>query len=183
MKSNLIRKADAGDANRVAQIHICGWRDAYGNILDPEFLENFAEGERRNHWQSELTVARKDQTIFVMDNQGELTGFICVKLKEDAVWGTYIDSLHVSATARGQGTGKALLQKAAQWIMEKDADSPIYLWVFEDNSRAIAFYQRLGGDIVEQATSEMPFSRGAPALRIAWKSPDRLLEALYESAS
>ncbi|MBP2156478.1 ribosomal protein S18 acetylase RimI-like enzyme [Erwinia rhapontici] len=74
-----------------------------------------------------------------MNNQGELTGFICVKLKEDTVWEAYIDSLHVSPTAQGRGTGKVLLQKAAQWILAKDAngipDSDRQTSASDDDSR------------------------------------------------
>ncbi|MGC8341880.1 GNAT family N-acetyltransferase, partial [Pantoea ananatis] len=70
---------------------------------------------------------------------------------------------------------KQLLCRAAEWVKSRDDESPLYLWVFEDNTQATAFYQRLGGTIVERTLSDMPSSDHAPVFRISWKNAGQLL--------
>lgn len=170
-----IRQASRKDADDIAHLHTAGWRDTYGNVMSSDFLANHAQNERLSHWQSVLNQNKDSEAVFVAENGGAVAGFICVKLRNDPQWGTYIDSLHVSSSLRGLGAGKKLLQHAAEWINDIDNESPVYLWVFEDNERAIAFYQRLGGVIVERTTSEMPSSDKAPVFRISWRNAAQLM--------
>jgi hypothetical protein len=51
-----------------------------------------------------------------------------------------------------------------------------YLWVFDANTRAIDFYRRLGGEIVEQGLDEVD-GQPVPHSRIAWNDTARLAEA------
>ena len=51
-----------------------------------------------------------------------------------------------------------------------------YLWVFDDNVRAIDFYRRLGGEIVEGGFDEIDGAQFAHS-RIAWRDTARLAEA------
>jgi len=170
-----LRKAQYSDARAIAHLHAAGWQDTYKNVMSSDFLENHAQNERFSHWQTLLNQSNRDMAVFVAEKEGNVEGFICVMLKKDAQWGTYIDSLHVSSALRGQGAGKKLLHHAAEWVRSEDSESPLYLWVFEDNVRAIHFYQNLGGEIVEHTVSDMPSSDNAPVFRISWKNADRLV--------
>lgn len=170
-----LRLAHLSDADTIAHLHTAGWRDTYDNIMSSDFLKNHAPQERQSHWHSVLSHSSDGEAVFVAENDGVVEGFVCVKLWNDAQWGTYIDSLHVSSALRGQGAGKKLLRHAAEWISGMDAESPLYLWVFEDNARATIFYQRLGGVIVEQTVSDMPSSDKAPVFRISWENADQLM--------
>ena len=49
----------------------------------------------------------------------------------------------------------------------KRGESHAYLWVFDGNVRAIDFYRRLGGEIVEHAVAEVDGSK-VPESRIVW---------------
>ena len=51
-----------------------------------------------------------------------------------------------------------------------------YLWVFDGNTRAIDFYRRLGGEIVEGGFDEIDGLQ-IPHSRIAWRDTTRLVEA------
>jgi hypothetical protein len=51
-----------------------------------------------------------------------------------------------------------------------------YLWVFDANKRAIDFYRRLGGEIVEGGLDEID-GQPVPHSRIAWSDTARLAEA------
>lgn len=175
MNACAIRKAVHTDARGVAELQIAGWRDSYSKILSSEYLTEKIRTDRISHWQSVLTNIDEREVTFVMESRGNLAGFICVKLAKDPFWGAYVDSLHVSEISRGKGAGKALLQQAALWIQKRAPDSSVYLWVFEENRRAVAFYQNLGGKIVERTTSDMPNSNGAPVLRISWMKAEQLV--------
>jgi hypothetical protein len=50
-----------------------------------------------------------------------------------------------------------------------------YLWVFDANVRAIDFYRRLGGEIVEGGFDEIDGAQVAHR-RIAWRDTARLAE-------
>lgn len=169
-----LREAQYSDANAIAHLHTSGWRDTYKKVMSSDFLENHAQNERFSHWQSVLTQCNRDVAVFVAENEGNVEGFICVILKKDAQWGSYIDSLHVSSALRGQGTGKKLLHHAAEWVCSEDSNSPLYLCVFEDNVRATQLYQKLGGVITEHTVSDMPSSDNAPVFRISWKNAAQL---------
>lgn len=170
-----IRRAERKDADAIADLHTAGWRDTYGSVMSPDFLKNQAPEERRSYWGSALRQKKDSETVYVVDNGNGVAGFICVKLRNDPRWGAYIDSLHIGSTLRGRGAGNALLRHAAQWINDNDADSPVYLWVFEDNHRATAFYQKLGGRVVERSESDLPASEKAPVLRISWKNAGEIM--------
>lgn len=170
-----LRQAQRIDADAIAHLHAAGWRDTYGKVMSSDFLENYVQEDRLSHWHSVLSQYNDGEGIFVAEKEGKVEGFIYIKLQNDDQLGNYIDSLHVSSVLRGQGEGKKLLTHAAEWIRGVDTESPLYLWVFEDNTRAINFYQRLGGVIVERAVSDMPSSENAPVLRISWDNADQLL--------
>lgn len=171
-----IRRADSQDAAAIARLHTAGWRDTYSNVLSSDFLKNAAQEEHRIHWQAVFSKSENNKVVFVAEETGgEIVGFICIKLRDDPRWGAYIDSLHISSTLRGKGVGKALLRHGAEWIHSIDAQSPLYLWVFKDNHRATAFYQKLGGEIVEQTQSDIPSANKAPVFRISWENARLLM--------
>ncbi|QUY51047.1 GNAT family N-acetyltransferase [Serratia plymuthica] len=143
--------------------------------MSSDFLENYAQKELLSYWNSVLSKYSDDVAVFVAEKEGKVEGFICVKLQNDAQWGAYIDSLHISSALRGQGAGKKLLRHAAEWINGMDAVSAIYLWVFEDNVRATIFYQNVGGVIVERTVSDLPSADKAPIFRVSWKNASQLI--------
>lgn len=55
----------------------------------------------------------------------------------------FICALWVTPTQRGTDLAQRLVAKAASWLFEQSAGS-IFAWVVEDNSRAIAFYEKFG---------------------------------------
>lgn len=170
-----IRQAIAEDAEQIAAIHTAGWRETYHNVMTPEYLEQEALAERLTHWRVALSTPTEDQAVFVVESENTVAGFICVKLHYDPLHGHYIDSLHISAALRGQGTGKMLLRVAAEWLSHREPQLPVWLWVFEENTRATALYHRLGGSTVETSVSDLPGSDKAPVLRIRWPNAEALL--------
>jgi ribosomal protein S18 acetylase RimI-like enzyme len=164
----MIRKATADDATAIAALHVASWREAYRDILHPEFLAGPIEAERHSAWRERMAAPRPGQQVLVAEECGAMVGFVCAFADDDPVWGTFVDNLHVAAAARGRGLGAALLRAAAGAADRADGPSGIYLWVYEANTPARRFYERLGGSAVETLIEELPGGGSAVAVRMHW---------------
>jgi ribosomal protein S18 acetylase RimI-like enzyme len=107
-------------------------------------------------------------TVLIADGRG----FIAVWAEGDPGFGAYIDNLHVHPERRSAGLGRHLLGAAMRQVAGR-GEARAYLWVFDGNTRAIEFYQRLGGEIVERGFEEIDGST-IPQSRIVWRNTWRL---------
>jgi ribosomal protein S18 acetylase RimI-like enzyme len=131
-----VRPAVPDDAERIVDIRNTGWREAYAHLLSPEFLERMTSSPDR------IRVSIESGTpVVVAELDGDVVGFACASTpfddepdppRELQLWFIY-----QYARAHGSGTGQRLLDAAV-------GDRPAFLWVAEENPRAIAFYRRNG---------------------------------------
>jgi ribosomal protein S18 acetylase RimI-like enzyme len=110
-------------------------------------------------------------TVLIADGQG----FIAVWADGDPGFGAYIDNLHVHPERRSAGLGRHLLGAAMRQVAGR-GEARAYLWVFDGNTRAIEFYRRLGGEIVERGFEEID-GLTIPQSRIVWRDTLHLAEA------
>lgn len=92
--------------------------------------------------------------VTVADRGGIATGFL-------ARDGAQVTHLYVDAPLRGQGIGRALLH-AAQTVQD-----PLWLWCFQANSGARAFYER-HGFVATETTDGADNEEGVPDVRLDW---------------
>jgi ribosomal protein S18 acetylase RimI-like enzyme len=166
-----IRPASVVDADAIAALHAASWRSAYRGMLKDDTLGPALDGERRTHWRAKLAAMTPADTVMIADG----LGFVAVWAKGDAGFGAYIDNLHIHPDRRSAGLGRRLLGVAMRRTAER-REMRAYLWVFHANTRAIDFYRRLGGEIVEHGFDEID-GRRVPQCRIAWRDTARLVEA------
>ena len=166
-----IRPATVADADALAALHAASWRSAYRGIFKDETLGPSLDGERQEYWRTRLGAMTPADTVLIADGQG----FIAVWATGDPGFGAYIDNLHVRPDRRSGGLGRRLLRAAMQRIAVR-GERRAYLWVFDDNVRAIDFYCRLGGEMVEGGFDEIDGAQVAHS-RIAWRDTARLAEA------
>jgi ribosomal protein S18 acetylase RimI-like enzyme len=165
----VIRPAVATDAATVAAIHVASWRDAYAQILTPDYLSGPIETDRTAIWSKRLREPPPGQLVdLAFDQAGDAQGFVCGYLDSDSVWGSLIDNLHVLPQTRSRGVGERLLRTAARQLLANGPGHGLHLWVFEANEAAVRFYKRLGGEVVERDASHMPAAGGKPVLRVHW---------------
>jgi ribosomal protein S18 acetylase RimI-like enzyme len=165
----VIRPATEADAATIAEIHVASWRDAYANILEPEFLSGGIESDRLAVWSKRFRNGSPTQLVNVaFDPTGHALAFVCGYCDFDPVWGSLVDNLHVRPQARGRGLGEQLLRAVAGEFLAKASSSGLHLWVFEANVDGLRFYERLGGRVVERDTSKMPAAGGKAVLRVHW---------------
>ena len=164
-----VRAATVADADGIAALHAASWRSAYRGIFRDSTLGPALDGERRAHWSGKLAAMGSDDTVLVADG----VGFIAVWAKGDPGFGAYVDNLHVHPERRSAGLGRRLLGAAMQRVAAR-GERRAYLWVFDANARAIDFYRRLGGEIVERRLDEIDGAQ-VPHSRVAWRDTARLV--------
>ncbi|MGJ3254294.1 MAG: N-acetyltransferase family protein [Elainellaceae cyanobacterium] len=89
---------------------------------------------------------------FIAEHQHHPLGFALffpIYSTAAAQTGFYLEDLFVTPEARGQGVGKALLSRLAQYSLEQ-SDGVLEWSVLDWNAPAIAFYQRIGASISDQ---------------------------------
>ncbi len=146
MKIRYINKTD--DLYSISRIYEESWKYAYKDILPREFLESISKG----HWNTFL----RNEAIetLLLESENEIIGTLSFsesRFKE--YWGSgEIISLYLLPEYMGKGYGKNLLLTALKFLKEKGF-SDIFLYVLEENKRAIKFYEQMGfqvaGDYLE----------------------------------
>ena len=100
--------------------------------------------------------------IVLVAEKDEIFGFAAVWCRPEP----YIDNLHVRPSQRSKRIGSALMQAVAEILLHRGHKSA-YLYVFESNSKAIRFYERMGGIKKETFYNDI-FGYRVLSRRIVW---------------
>ena len=172
----LIRDANENDVIGIANLHAESWRVTYRGILSNDFLENHAHHDRLAMWQNRFAgTACKPMFVIVADTNSKLAAFACVFPEQDAVFGSFLDNLHVAPHLTGQGIGRRLLSEVARRLLTSGSRVGLYLWVLEQNQRARQFYERAGAVVVGSEAKTAADGQSVTALRCYWSDPKSLL--------
>lgn len=178
-----LRTASAADVHDIAVFQTETWREAYRDVVDPAYLAAVGVPERVASWG--LRVASPARHVVVArvreaapdtsgddaddtpgddargpsadDARGEVAGVVSWAhgdLRHDPFDLDLVEltTLYVGAAHRGGGLADALLREAL-------GDGAAYLWAFERNARALAFYARHG--FVADGTRKLDVPTGA----------------------
>jgi len=140
------------DVDQVAAVHVKGWQEAYGNVVDADYLANLSVDERIKEWSKWV----RDETVFhhVATDNGKVIGFLSVgPLRTPPpgmspirpLYATEIYAVYILPDYYRQGIGKRLFVQAAESIRAMKQKSTC-LWVMDKNERANRFYKALGGE-------------------------------------
>ncbi|GAB3436988.1 GNAT family N-acetyltransferase [Flindersiella endophytica] len=181
-ESLVLRLADPSDAPAVAALHADSWRRHYRGAYADAFLDGDVVSDRLAVWADRLGAGGdpNGQHTLLAEANGELVGFAHTIFGKDPTWGALLDNLHVSHRYQRRGLGAQLLRRSGAAVADSVPGSGLYLWVLEQNTRAQAFYQALGGTSVERGEVPPPGGvpgrlNGAPAcLRYVWPEPESL---------
>ncbi len=169
------RTAHLTDAASIALLHTQSWQRHYRGIWKDAFLDGPVIENRLTVWQKRLQTPAENQYVIVAEMEGQMVGFVCVFAEEDVIFGALLDNLHVSSELKGHGIGKELMRRAATWVYERNATSPLYLWVLVKNEAARQFYDRLGGVNQEMIAVANPDGSFSDCYRYVWKDVKRLM--------
>ena len=165
----IIRSARVEDALSIAALHAASWRAFYRGALSDEYLDGDILTDRQELWASRLATPAANQLVFLAVSGDEVRGFACVFLDADRKWGALLDNLHVAREHQRQGTGAMLLHTVRDHVRAHRGTELMHLWVLQSNERARAFYESMGGKVVETDRWNPPGGgASAPRFRMAW---------------
>lgn len=167
-----IRRAQRSDLPALAALQARSWQDTYSDVLPAASLAHQITIDLEHHWQ-QLEIQPEDVVLVAEDNG--LVGFIAIWCRPVP----YIDNLHVKPSQRSRGVGSALMQSAAQRLMQQGHQTA-YLWVVESNVRAIQFYERLGGVCTDQALKDL-FGYKVSSVKVEWSDISVMCTAFGKS--
>ena len=131
----MIRRATRADAAAIAAVQARAWRHAYADIVAPEDMP--VPEERAQRFAAHIDGG---SDVFVWDQAGRVAGFA-------AIDGDELRAIYVDPPAQGAGVGTALMSAAVDALRVSGHDEA-FLWVFEANGLARAFYERHGWELV-----------------------------------
>ena len=172
-----IRPAAPEEWAAIADLHLQSWRSAYRGILADDYLDGQIAFERASAWKARIGDGIPSCTgLFVVGEPGQLLGFVCVSLYPDRTpqWGPRVENLHCHPHHKGQGTGRALLMHAGQWVEQQLPGSALHLYVYDRNVAARGFYRRMGATEVEGILVHTPDGRDLPEQICWWPSAGQL---------
>jgi GNAT superfamily N-acetyltransferase len=179
------RAASPDDAAAIAALHCDSWQRHYRGAYTDRFLDDQAPDFLLDLWTARMSGPDPRARTIVAElaepgDRGAVVGLARTVVRDNGTWGALLDNLHVAYGLKGNGVGTRLMAMSAQAVLDEDPASGLYLWVFEQNAAARAFYEARGGRCVERLPAGAP--GGDPAalsgrpygLRMAWRDPSVL---------
>ena len=127
----MIREMRPSDIEQIMRL----WLE--GNIETHSFIS-------AEYWKSNAPLVREqllEAGVYVYEENGSIQGFAGLQ-------GNYLAGIFIEKSARSTGIGKQLLDHI------KETHFPLFLNVYQENGRAIAFYQREGLIITNEGMDE-----------------------------
>lgn len=139
------RDAEARDAAELAAFAERTFTETFGHLYPPEDLASYVEAKYRAHvMQDELADPESRYRLALRD--GAIVGYCkmgIVDMAVDATDALELHRLYVDSDVKGAGVAKTLMDEALAWARGKGA-RVMFLSVWENNTRAQAFYRRYG---------------------------------------
>ena len=157
MKRDLfIRPARVEDAVAIARVHVQAWQETYVGLVPQSLLDEHTIKRRELLWRELLSRQETlvDGAVFVAELGDDLVGFgSCCGQRDETLFALgfvgEISTLYLLQRAQGRGIGRALFLRMKSWLATLGA-SALSLWVLEGNWGARQFYERLGGQMVDE---------------------------------
>lgn len=162
MADLMLRKANRVDAAELGALHVASWHETYTGILPDEMLAGLSVDARTAMWSKilgspdELGCA----AVFVAEDNGRVIGFgSCGKQREDSLthkgFSGEFSAIYVLHSHQGRGVGRSILAAMANELSAVGHKAAC-LWVLRQNAPARAFYEKLGGIVVDEKIEERP---------------------------
>jgi ribosomal protein S18 acetylase RimI-like enzyme len=138
-----VRPATVADAPAMGQLVVRAWQAAYRGHMPDDYLDGLRAEDRAAGWARYLERARPRGAVLVVEQDGQVTGFVNLGPAEDPPGAGEVYAINVDPAAWGTGAGRALLQAAQDELARLGFDE-LVLWVLPGNARARRFYELAG---------------------------------------
>lgn len=143
-----IRRARSIDAAALAQVQVDSWRETYAGLIPQSYLDGLSYTGHERRWRNQLERGGS-AFIGVWDKQivGLASGGAC---RSFAGFGGELHVLYVLRPFQRCGIGRAMFD-AVHHELARSGHPDMLVWVLAENP-ARGFYERLGGELVGEAT-------------------------------
>ncbi len=142
-----IRQADISDTKIICALGVTTFYEAYFEQDDSGDLANYVL-ENFSRAQIEAEINNTDSTFFIGELNGKAVGY--AKLRENSTVdclenenAVELHRIYILERAKGKGVGKKLLNWCFETARAKGFES-LWLGVWEQNSAALKFYEKIG---------------------------------------
>lgn len=117
--------------------------DAISDLHDKAFSAFVDTRETYAMFANALADTQNSELIAATDNDGNIAGFLLLGAEHSMVrGGLNVDVVAVDDKYRGQGLGRALMEKAEEIALQYNFNT-VTLQVHEDNAAAIGLYKKM----------------------------------------
>lgn len=151
-----VRRAEAGDAEAIAAVHVRSWKAAFPGLIPKDYLDALRPEDRLPMWHEVLAATvwpRFGTFVAVGGDRGDVVGFANIGPSRDDDAGPAprgypgevgeVYTIYLDPPVWGTGAGSALLD-AAVAEMRAAGYRRATLWTLGTNDRARRFYERRG---------------------------------------
>lgn len=144
-----IRRAVAGDADRLGEITVAGWRHAYRGIVPDDRLAELDAATLAASRRETLAAPAPTAVLVAEDDRG-VQGYVIVGAPrrpehagDTALPTGELATLYVDPPLIGMGAGSVLHDAGVDRLVAAGFERAV-LWAFVGNDAALAFYARRG---------------------------------------
>ncbi|MDP9988416.1 GNAT superfamily N-acetyltransferase [Arthrobacter oryzae] len=134
-----LRQATPEDAEAVVLMQTQAHEECYPHLLSADFFARRRASIPERVVRRRTFLARDEPRILAFDGNDQLMGYADAGpgREDDAPEALELYSIYTLRRTYGTGLGAALVSAAV-------GSGPAYLWVLENNPRALAFYRKQG---------------------------------------
>ncbi|MBD66465.1 MAG: hypothetical protein CME62_14735 [Halobacteriovoraceae bacterium] len=142
-----IRPMMKTDCEAVGSLHARAWLEAYRGIIHDEFLDSVSIEKRIENWQKDFEKYQHlTRLVAVLENK--VVGFVVgdkereeIPEIESELWSLYVDPDYYR-----RGVGEKLYYALVEEFQKQNFKN-MNVWVLPANTRAVSFYQKMGGEL------------------------------------
>lgn len=171
------RDAKPADREAVTTLHISVSQKTYAGILPANYLTDIMPKEKASLWERRLAQGvDSNQMCLKIAEEAAVAGFACFLFDEETEFGTYLHNLYVAPSYQGRGVARSLLAESVRSFSADRQGRPVHLLTLRENHPARSFYERMGGQPVEERPNVMTRLPHVVFVRYQWPSAHTLLE-------
>ena len=142
-----IRKLDITDLENLQKISITTFRETFEEVNSEEDMQKYLD-ENLSLERLKNELENQNSEFYFAENNGEILGYLKLNFKDaqtEKVEENHfeIERIYVLKAFLGQKIGQILFDKAIEIGREKNLEY-VWLGVWEENHRAIKFYEKNG---------------------------------------
>ena len=162
-----LRQATPEDAEAVVLMQTLAHEECYPHLLSPAFFERRRAGIPERVERRRAFLDTHEPRILAFDADNQLVGYADAGpgREEDAPEALELYAIYTLRRTYGTGLGAALVRAAV-------GSGPTYLWVLENNPRALAFYLKQGFRPDGKRNTLPPEWEALPELRLVRRAKE-----------